>query len=60
MPNMHQVVINPDGGNLRIDDVHEFLASFPADQEPMVDVGGGELVPLQELADDADEDDDES
>jgi hypothetical protein len=58
MPNMHQVVINPDGGNLRIDDVHEFLANFPADQEPMVDVGDGE--PLQELADDADEDDDES
>jgi hypothetical protein len=56
MAKTHQVVINPDGGNLRIDDVHEFLANFPADQEPMVDVGDGELVPLQELADDADED----
>lgn len=60
IPNQRRpVVLNPGGGALQLDDVDSFLAGYPQDQEPMIDLGGGMVVPLQELADDAFDEDDE-
>lgn len=50
-PRPHEVIINPGGGPYAIEDLDGFLAAFPPDQEPMVDLGGGTIVPLREMAD---------
>jgi hypothetical protein len=52
-----QVVLNPGAGPLDIADLDLFLEQFAADQEPMVDVGGGMLIPLRELAETLEGDD---
>lgn len=54
-PEPRQIVLNPGGGPYRIEDLDGFLESFPADEEPMIDLGGGMIVPLRELADDLDD-----
>lgn len=45
---------------MHIDDVDDFLANYPDDDEPMIDLGGGMMVPLRELVSDAVDDDDEA
>lgn len=45
-------VINPGGGAVHIPDVDAFLADV--DEEPMIDLGGGMIVPLRELIEGAD------
>lgn len=60
-----RVVLNPGGGPLDIDDIDAFLAPYEeggalCDEEPMVDVGGGMEIPLRELVDTLDEEDEES
>lgn len=51
-PGPHQIILNPGGGPYRIDDLDGFLDSFAPGEEPMVDLGGGMIVPLREMADD--------
>lgn len=46
-------VINPDGGPLDIPDVDAFLAAADPDNPPLVNLGGGMIVPLAELVDNA-------
>lgn len=53
-------VLNPDGGALQIDDLDAFLAQYQEggpfyDEEPMVDLGGGMIVPLREILEDGGE-----
>lgn len=48
-------LINPDGAGFVIDDVDGYLAECDRDGvEPVVDVGGGMLIPLRELVADDD------
>jgi hypothetical protein len=59
-----RVVLNPGGGPLKIDDIDAFMAPYEqggarGDEEPMVDLGGGMEVPLRELLDTLDGDDEE-
>lgn len=56
----HPVVLNPGGGGVRIDDIDSFLAGYADDEEPMVDLGGGMVVPLRELVSDAYDEDEEA
>lgn len=48
---MTEIVLNPGGGPYVIDDVEALLASLGPDEEPLIDVGGGMVIPLRELAD---------
>ncbi len=42
-------LINPDGESFDIADVDAYLAMSDPDDPPMVDLGGGMIVPLAEL-----------
>lgn len=44
---MSDNVINPGAGPVHIPDVDAFLAGV--DEEPMIDLGGGMIVPLREV-----------
>lgn len=50
-------VINPDGEGVDVPDVDAFLADFDDEEKPMVDLGGGMVVPLRELTDPYGDDD---
>ncbi len=45
-------IINPDGEGFLIEDVDGYLAGLEPGDEPMVDLGGGMVVPLRELLED--------
>jgi hypothetical protein len=45
------IVLNPGGGSLQIDDVEALLDSYHGrSEEPLIDLGDGMLVPLDEMA----------
>lgn len=48
-------VINPGAGPVDIPDVDAYLAGCDPDDPPMVDLGGGMVVPLTELLETHDE-----
>ena len=48
-------IINPGGGPIDIPDVDAYLAACNPDNPPLVDLGGGMVVPLAELLDTAEE-----
>lgn len=51
------VLIGPD---FNVDDVDAFLDGYPENQEPLVDLGGGMVVPLRELVADATAEDEDA
>ena len=42
-------IINPGAGPVDIPDVDAYLAGLDPDDEPMIDLGGGMVVPLREV-----------
>ncbi len=48
-------VINPGGGPVDIPDVDALLAAADPDNPPLVDLGGGMIVPLAEVVDNAED-----
>lgn len=45
-------IINPGAGPVDIPDVDAYLAALDPDDEPMIDLGGGMVVPLREVLED--------
>lgn len=51
---MKKHIVNPNASAFQIDDVDAYLAGLSDDDEPMIDLGGGMVVPLREVLDGGD------
>jgi hypothetical protein len=47
-------IVNPNASAFQINDVDAYLAGLDDDDEPMIDLGGGMVVPLREVLDGGD------